>query len=222
MLYKLFLSILINLVPLWALAQTAADIDFITSWRARSYVEPTYLGRVLPTYGTPVEVSFEMLENNKPVNLSNQIINWVVDNAPFRSGPGLQNITFPADPLQAGSEHVVKIAVTDYKGSDRTRLVRIPIRRPEAVIKTPFTRGEAGPGTYELKTRLFYWNITNPNDLAYIWSSNGEGAGDAAGPNIILTISPQAQPYPLRLSLNIRSRANDLETATINLSLVVK
>ena len=86
-------------MPLWALAQTAADIDFITSWRARSYVNDLFRPGFTDLRKPVISLK---CYNNKLVTLSNQIINWVVDNAPFgRAWAPKHN--FPADPLKRAS-----------------------------------------------------------------------------------------------------------------------
>jgi hypothetical protein len=219
--YKLLLSIIVLFSPFFAIAQTANDIDFFASWRADAYVEPTYAGRIFPSYGTPVEASFELLDAGKPVNLTNRIINWVLDGAPLQSGAGLQKIKFSSDPLRAGSEHNVRIVVPDYKGADRVFNLTIPVRRPEVVIKTPFFRAATPPGSHVLSALLFYWNTADPDGLFYEWSLNGARA-ESAGPTMALTIPPNAPKSTLRLTLKVGSSSNELESAATSVSLVIK
>lgn len=218
--YKLLLSIIAVFFPIFAIAQIAEDIDFLVSWRAVAYVEPTYAGRIFPSFGTPVEVSFELLDGGKPVNLANRVVNWVLDERPLQSGRGLQTAQFLADPLRAGGAHRVRIVVTDYKGADRTFNLRVPVRRPELVIRAPFLNLMASAGSHTLRALLFYWNTNNPDELLYQWSLNGASA-ESAGRAIALTVPKEAVGL-MRLTLRAQNRANDLESATAALSLILK
>lgn len=183
--------------------------QFLISWKADSYVPSWYEGKVLPSRGTPVTVSFELIDGGRTANLSGTAVRWYINNKLVRnetSGLGIQSISF-AIPDYGGQETEVRITIPNYRGSELNHILRIPVKNPEAVLDGKFiSRGvKAGDNAFEAIPLFF--NVKDINDLGFDWTANGQEA------NVDTTT-------PWKLNLNV-----DQDTAEgffINLQVVVR
>ena len=208
-----------------ALAQTSPQ--FMISWKAYNYSPSWYQGKNFPVYSSPVEISFELLEDNKIVNLSKNEIRWYINNNLFTKGNGLQTIRF-IHKNQAGTNISVRIAVENYKGEELNKFVYIPVKNPEAIINAPYLTGKVKIGqTYQLKAFPFFFNASSLNDFSFNWTVNNQSTfpeeNEETQDVLNLTISTST---PSGLELNINLTATNLlqtiEKVTKNLKLIVQ
>ncbi|MCL5004571.1 MAG: hypothetical protein M1170_01335, partial [Patescibacteria group bacterium] len=72
-LYALFLFSSFNI------AYAQSGYEFLTTWKADGFVPAWYEGKILPSRGSRVSVSFELLKNGKISDLSNVVVRWYVN-----------------------------------------------------------------------------------------------------------------------------------------------
>src|SRR3989338_8026257 len=109
-----FVFLILNSVD----AQTALP-QFLVSWQAQSYAPARYQGKIFPTKGTPIVISFELIDNGKIVDLSKTAVRWYINDELVKNednGLGIKSLQFNL-PDYAGQETEIRIAIPDYKGS---------------------------------------------------------------------------------------------------------
>ena len=126
------------LVTCYLLLVTPAQAapQFLASWKADSYVPSWYQGKILPSRGTPVTVSFEVINSGQKADLSGTAVRWYINNKLVKNetnGFGIQSISFNI-PDYGGQETEVRIAIPNYRGSELNHILRIPVKNPEAVL----------------------------------------------------------------------------------------
>ncbi len=220
--FLIFTILFFLIAPFLVFAQTAPDTDLILSWRADSYVESGYSGKILPAGGSRVQLALQLLDAGRPVSLLQNKILWFLNNKPLANGLGLATASFIADELRAGGDNQIKVMVEKYKNTNLQRLVDIPVAKSEAVLKLPYPNGEITPGSYILKSLLYFWNIGNPADLIFDWRANGEPAASMGEKNIEIAIPDNYRGTSVNLSLSVKNPRSDLAFADIQASLLVK
>lgn len=220
-LITIFLVVIAIFLPIFLLAR-AQGVDLLVTWRADSYVEPDYSGKILPAPGGSVRAGLQLIENNKPVIISQNEIAWFLDGRLLNRGLGLNLINFKVNPLSSGGSHKLKVVVFNYKGADISRIIDIPIARPEVVIRSPYTKNEIIPGKNRFSIGFFNWNIRNLNDLIINWRVAGELQQNAGGPAIELDIPAVFSGRSVVLSVSASNSANEYEAANNSVELLIK
>lgn len=188
--------------------------QFFVSWQARTYAPPTYTGKILPTAGAPVTVTFELLEDGKPRDLSRQLVRWYANGNLHQSGTGLQAVTVLLPPLQR-DDLAVRIVLPRYRGgADLEETIIVPVTVPEAVIDAPYQeRVLKMTGANVLRGLFYFFNISSPRQLSIRWTANSRVV--AADPPDILrfTLPAAARRVPIHLNLSVKNSNLDLEFA---------
>lgn len=226
----IFSSILLLASGCWLSAITAsaaqASPEFMISWKANNYAPSWYQGKNFPTYSTPVEVAFELIENNKIINLSNYEIRWYINDSLFNKGKGLQTITF-SPKNQAGTNIEVWVAIVNYKGKDLSKIIYIPAKNPEVVINSPYLTGTVKTGgVYKVKASPFFFNVSNLENLSFGWLVNNQTAlpgKDQSSDVLNLNISTST-PSGLQIDINavVSNVLDTIESAAKNLKLTAE
>ncbi len=223
------LKIIVSLLAMsyWLLAigvSAQTSPQFLVSWKAYNYTPNFYQGKSFPIYSTPTEISFELLENNKLVNLSNYEIRWYLNNTLFIKGKGLQTISF-VPKNQASTNIVIRIAVVNYKGEELNKLIYIPVKNSELILDSPYLTNIVEVGkTYQFKALPFFFNADNANNLFFDWTVNDQPVISDENPDVLnLTISTST-PSGMEININatVKNTLSVLELATKNLKLIVK
>ncbi len=183
--------------------------QFLISWEAQNYVPDWYAGKILPTAGTNIEVSFELIDNGKPADLSDVKVRWYINDKLVKNennGLGIKKINF-ITPNYFGQETEVRIAVVDYANIGFIdKMINIPIVRPEAVVSAPYADNKIKTGESIFELFPFFFTTDNKENFSVQWS--------------VLDKQPKSQKDdPFRLSLNV-----DPQTpvdSIINLSVVI-
>src|ERR1039458_3932339 len=77
-------------------AQTVSSPQFLVTWKAtESYIPPFYTWKALPTAGSNIVASVELVSGGRIINISSQNIYWYLDDVLMGGGAGVQQITFP-------------------------------------------------------------------------------------------------------------------------------
>jgi len=198
-------------LPFFTLAQTAPE--FMVSWRADSYVPPGYEGKALPSAGTRVTMSVELVDNGRLVDLSNQEIRWLINSRDLQAGLGRQTISLVVDSIRSSQK--VYITIADYKGANISHLVTIPRVPPEVVITSLAPGQIISPGLHMITGRPFFFNVEKIGDLEFFWSANGE---TLVGSDNLSQIELDTTQVPggsrINLALLIRNIMNPRENAS--------
>lgn len=222
--YVLFLVFVFAfLFLIFNLGQGQAAPEFMVTWKAQSYVPSTYRGKILPTRGSPINVSFELIDNGKLANLSRNTIRWYLDEKLQTSGAGIKNFVFNASAL-AGQSQSIKIIVVNYKGAALEKTLTIPVVQPEVVIDAPYPNLKISPGTNNFKALPFFFNVTDLSRLIFSWSVNNKTAEPTSQePELLkLTIEGGRPGSAINLKAVVRNLLNELEFASQSINLLVK
>ncbi|MDP3901646.1 MAG: hypothetical protein Q8Q37_01550 [bacterium] len=194
-------------------AQTAPQ--FMVNWKANDYVAPDYLGKILPTRNTKVDVGFELIDNNRPLNLSNYQIRWYVNDKLRTSGSGKKGFSFNINAI-THSPQIIKIIVVNYRETDLEKTFVIPVVNPEVHLQSL--------GDYKFGVRPFFFNVININNINFRWTVNNsviDKLGDQ--PNVLdLGIQNYNIGDIINLEVSVNNPFNKLETAATSINLNIK
>ncbi len=207
-------------LPIFLLAQ-AQGTHIILTWRADSFVEPSYTGKALPAPGSRVRVALQLLDGDRSVSVAKNQISWFLDGRLIAKEIGLDSTSFTTGPARAGSNYRIKVFISDFKGTDIQRTIDIPVARPEVSIGLPYRAGELSPGKYKIFSRFYYWNISGPGDLIINWSVYGE-KNQSADPAIELEVPENYRDRAINLSISATNPENEYETANAVVNILVR
>jgi len=197
-----------------ASAQTAPT--FWVSWKASSYAPLNFRGKILPTENTPVEISFEIMENGKPADLSNNTVFWFAKDNLLAQGKNKKTVSFK-NMAHIGEALNVEIRVIQYKGAVVTKTVTIPVVNPGVVINSPYNRSSLAEKTLRLTALPYYFNADSLADLKFNWDINGEAPpGEVDEPYKLTVNIPAGAPAlsSVGVSVNVRNIKHIAEQTT--------
>ncbi|TSC95818.1 MAG: Uncharacterized protein Athens101426_589 [Parcubacteria group bacterium Athens1014_26] len=207
-------------------ARAAATPEFIVSWKAKTLVPAEYTGKIFPIKNSLVEVGFDLLDNNKIIDLSKYTVSWYLEGDFIKSGAGLKSFIFTTNKANE-NDQLLRVTVAGYKGADLDKFITIPLASPEAVInyKSPLTN-EINIGAHEFTALPYFFNASSLNNLSFNWKVNGEAPQNTANKSTILNLNLESQgtptQTPLNISLSIQNILNALESATKSLNFMIK
>jgi hypothetical protein len=196
----------------------SASSDLMLSWRSNGFAPAGYEGRVSASGGGTVLLTAEALVNGRPANLSNLEIRWYVNDELFTSGFGLQAVSVPVARFHQDSIDV-RVEIIGAPFSATLASMSVPLTDPVAVIE-PKIGTVLYAGENPFIARPYSFNVTNADDLVYIWRVNGEAPATAEDPAKLSVIYNGIPTDPLNLSLNISHPQNSSEGASAILDLV--
>lgn len=211
---------------LFPLSSFGASPQFMASWRADSYVPNWYQGKIFPTRGSLINVSFEIINNDKIVDVSRNKIRWYINDKLIKNednGLGIKSLKF-INNNPPGGDIEIKIAVVDYGPEPLYKIIRIPVVAPEAVIDAPYAERKINSGKNLFRVFPFFFNIKNVNELSSEWQANGQTAEAGANPQELnLNIDSQT-PSGVAIDVKtiIKNIADQFEFASKNIKLEVK
>lgn len=207
---------------------TNPAFDFLISWRANDYVPANYLGKIMPSRNSSVEISFDVLDQGKFVDLSKQNIVWYLGDSVLQSGIGLKNIKFTASQI----DPVISISIPNYKDAkystgDLEGLITIPTSVPEVVINTPYPGKSIKIGDNLFQMLPYFFNILNPNQLNIGWSVDGTETASQPGNADILNLTTASEGSPatganVGIQVVVKNPANEIESAQSYINLDIK
>ena len=193
-------------------AQTAPE--FIASWNAATYVPSEYLGKIFPSQGSLTEVSFNLVEKNKVLDLSRYEIRWDINGTLFKIGNGLQRIQFQNN--TPANQNTVRITVVYDNNTELTQTLVIPVKRPLLVIDTSLSNRTLSSGTTFFRAIPYFFNATNLSAIQFRWFQNGKPITNREdNPEILaLNIPSGTTNLDLNLSATASNLLNLRETAS--------
>lgn len=209
-------GVFVSLQPRLAHAQTAATPTFLITWKTTgSYIPSFYIGKALPTYGSQITASLELISPaGKVLDLSGQTIYWYVDDNLAGGGVGVQQVTFP--PIGDAPNTVdLRVTIPNYNGAYLVHAITIPMVLPTVAIYAPYPNGEFSQNPVGVSALPYFFNIADPSDLSYTWSVNGQNGSNAENPESAQITLPQGTQSGASVSVSLSvENPNDSTVAT--------
>ncbi|HVM77310.1 MAG TPA: hypothetical protein VMU07_04115 [Candidatus Paceibacterota bacterium] len=199
----------------------AAGPQFFITWKASgSYAPSGFSGKVLPTYGSQITASLELISGGVPLDLSGQKIFWYVNETLIGGGLGAQSITFP--PIgQAPTSMTLKVELPSYRGATLIKTILIPMVPPQVVLVAPYPGGQFSANPVTLTAIPYFFNVTSSASLSYRWTVNGQSSANAENPQIAQVALPNGTAagtsFPISVTI---SNAKDSTQAVATQNLV--
>jgi len=206
--------ILLFLTGFWGLnnfvfAQTEPQGEIIFTWQAKNFYPADFKGKALPVQNSIVDISLELVKNNKLQNLSSADITWFLDEKVISRGTGNNETSFIVKKAESDSHFIratIKLGSDLYENS-----MNLYISKPKIVIMTnPYAGPTIIPDTpLTLQAIPYFFNINNIKDLLFFWQINNEKNSGASN----LTLSLPKEESKLNISLIVQNKNDILETA---------
>ena len=228
---KLKISVLIFstfyfLLSAFYLVHAQTPPQFMVSWQANSYAPSWYSGKILPTRGSLIKISFELVDNGKIADLSKKKVRWYVNDKLVQNeskGLGLKFYSFIADDYP-GQETEIRITIVDYKDEILDKIVRIPIVSAEAAIDSPYPNAEINTEKNSFLVYPFFFNIRDLNNISFEWLVDNQPAESGENSQSLELNIESAAPsgFEIDIKATIRNLLDEMEFASENIKLVIK
>jgi hypothetical protein len=200
--------------------------QFLVSWQSNSFAPSWFKGKVFPTTGSQIIVKFDLIDGGKIADLSKTAVRWYVNNNLIlneKNGLGIKTYSFFANDY-VGAKTNVRISIPDYKGSVLDSVLDIPVVNPEVVINAPYFDKIISAGKLDLEAIPLFFNVNNLSSLSFSWAANGQPTTITGNPFLGLNIDAgiMSSGSGIDLSAMVKNIANELETASKNIKLIVK
>ncbi len=211
--FSIFMAAFLALAFL-AGAQEAGP-KFLISWRASSYAPADFSGKILPTAGSQIVISFDVVSGGKIIDLSAQMVYWYANDNLFTKGVGLQTISITA-PANLPNSINIRIEVPGYSGGSILQTIEIPVVRPEAVIESPYPNGKFFGPQIKVSGAPYFFNTADINNLSFFWSANGKPQETSENPTeFTVSLNPDlAYGSAVKIGLLITNTRNQSELAS--------
>lgn len=156
---------------LFAARDVGAAPEIWLTWKADSYVPPDFEGKAMPSDGTLVAASFEVVDGEKFVNLSSYEIYWYLNDEFIKGGVGEQQVSFR---VPTRGNHKLRVEVNNYNETTLVKTIEIPTIRPEAVIVAPYPRDNFSGSRIQVRAVPYFFNTADPDRLNVLWTVNGQ------------------------------------------------
>ena len=185
--------------------------DVIITWQANNYIPSGFEKKSLPAPYTKVEVSAELVLNNKLADISGADIKWFINDEFYKSGKGLKTITFYTSQEEDEFTSVRVSIITPAGRFDKS--LQIPLVQPEIVLsyKSPVnTVQENSRVTFDAIPYSF--SIRSLDDLKFYLMVNGEYVNTRGGRLILNIGSPQSSSQKsIEVFVSAQNNTNSLE-----------
>lgn len=226
---KIFPTILIFSFSflVFSLSNAQSAPQFLTSWKADSYVPSWYGGKALPSAGSNIEISFNLIDGGKIVDLSKTKVRWYINDeltVNEESGLGIKTLKFKA-PQEVVGEIEIKIVVIGYKETEIEKFITIPIEKVEVVIDSPRYDQKISREKNFFRGIPFFFNILKISNLSVKWIANERNPENiGVDPwRLDLNIDTQAPSgFEIDLKVEVHNVLNQLEFAGKNIKLQIR
>ncbi len=202
-------------------AATASSPWFLITWKTTgSYIPSFYQGKALPTYGSNITASLELISpQGKVLDLSQQTIYWYVNDNLVGGGVGVQHVTFP--PIGDAPNTInLRVTIPNYNGAYLVHAITIPMVLPEAVIYAPYPNGQFSQNPVSVQAIPYFFNVSDLTKLSYTWSVNGQNGSNAENPEAAQITLPQGTQSGTSVSVSLSlENPNDSTIATASANL---
>lgn len=218
----LFLTAFVCL-PNVSLAQTsAATQNILLTWKSNTYVPSGFSGKIMPTSGSLITASAELIDNGKIIDVSKQNVYWYQDNNFIDGGIGKKSISFRLPDTAVGTINL-RVEFPDYSKGGQLKTAVIKIARPEVVIESPLPGGKFSSSPLTLIAQPYFFNTDSPSHLNFSWNVNGQSPTGAENPQILNIKFDQTMQPQSTMSVSLFAQNTDknysFETASGNTTL---
>jgi len=216
--------ILIIFICFLSLPALAHGQEFLFNWEGDSFVPGFYQGKRMVTDNSSLKMSFEVIENNRLININNKGVEWYVDGKLAQKGLGLQKITTNGFDVSR-SDISVRVLIKNYRGNNLEKNFIIPKVIPKVVIERNFINNTVLAGVNIIKAWPLFFNVISLQDLTINWFSNNtrQSGQDVENPNVLeLDIPVDNRRSTLYLSTTVINKNNISERAVKKTSLIIK
>jgi hypothetical protein len=192
----------------YAQAQTVSNPDFLITWKTSgSNIPSFYVGKALPTYGSQITASLELVSGGKILNLSGQTIYWYLNDTLIGGGSGVQQVTFP--PFGAPPSVLdLRVVLPNYNGSYFEHSIQIPMVNAEVVMYAPYPNGQFSNNPLTLTAIPYFFDVTDATKLSYTWTVNGITGTSAENPQQAQITLPQGTTSGASVSVSVSAENN--------------
>jgi len=157
------------------------DANIILTWSAKNFYPVDFIGKPLPTHGTRVFVSLEVVRDGKPTDITSSPISWYVDGDFIESTVGEKTFSFFAKKTSTGGQ-IIRVK-TQNNNSPIESSITIPVIQPETVVEVPYFSNIVSSGQeISLKAIPYFFNNSSLDQLLFIWQF-GDTVKKIAGQN---------------------------------------
>lgn len=161
------------LVSPWG-ALAANTTDIVLTWQAQSLVPPTYMGRVLPTTGSAVLVSAQLLENKAIVTDPEGVFRWYVNDFLLREGAGLTTIQFTGEDVPSvDGAYAVELVVRGHGEETLRSKLLVPRVSPRLVLSTGLPGNTLNLAGTIITALPYFFNVRSLDELSFSWTVGG-------------------------------------------------
>ncbi len=213
----------------------AADPQFMVSWNASSFAPQWYQGKILPSKGSRVNISFELIGQDKTnlgkvLDLSNRLVKWYVNNQYYDQGQGLKSISFPINKWIASDNLSVRISSEVENPSDGSvsfvdNYITIPIVNPEVVIfNKNFSNIINANSMISLSSAPFFFNANLLYDIVPTWTVENKKFGGIANDPFSLSVNfgKNINSGIVDIGLTAQNANNPIESAQSSISFTIQ
>ncbi|MEK7089367.1 MAG: hypothetical protein AAB920_00950 [Patescibacteria group bacterium] len=162
--------------------------QIILTWSAENFYPSNYRGRALPTIGTPITVSTEMLINGKSADLSQANIAWYNSGNQIDSGIGLKQTSLKPDTNDVDGIFVrAEITLGNIIAEQS---ILIPISQPVVAIEIPYPHSIINANSdVTMRAVPYFFNVASLNRFIFYWQVGSIKKNMGAENSISLKIS---------------------------------
>jgi hypothetical protein len=204
-----------------ARAQTASSPQFLVTWKSSSsYIPSFYTGKALPSLGSNITASVELISNGHIINIGSQTIYWYLDEVLVGGGTGVQQVTFSPFGTPPSAQ-VLEVVLPQYSGGYLSHSIQIPFISPAAVISAPYPNQRFSSNPFAVQGLPFFFTATSSNNLLFSWAVNGQTGSNTENPQVADVTLPQGTPSgtSVDVSLSIKNPVGStVATANQNLT----
>lgn len=181
----------------------------------------------MPSAGSNIEISFNLIDGGKIVDLSKTKVRWYINDeltVNEESGLGIKTLKFKA-PQEVVGEIEIKIVVIGYKETEIEKFITIPIEKVEVVIDSPRYDQKISREKNFFRGIPFFFNILKISNLSVKWIANERNPENiGVDPwRLDLNIDTQAPSgFEIDLKVEVHNVLNQLEFAGKNIKLQIR
>ena len=208
-------------------AQVVNQPQFLVTWRSHNYAPSWYAGKILATRGSWVDVSFDLIDGGKIVDISKNKVRWYVNDDLRRNeddGLGIKNFYFGVDDL-ARDDIFVQVVIVDYGDQQIGKIITIPLANPEVVIDAPYSNSRLPSGTNMFKAYPYFFDIRDLSKLSFDWMVNNRSTNGSftSADTLKLNIDNLAPSgFEINIQALIKNLADEFEFASESVKLEVR
>lgn len=206
----------------------AAEPQFLISWSAQNYVPSWYSGKILPSKGTPVFVSFELIDNGKIVNLSKEKIRWYLNDKMMLnedSGLGVKSFYFINNNYY-NQDIEIRISLPDYKNQPLNKIISIPVVSSDVAIDASYPNRQINTGKNEINAYPFFFNVSDIGGLSFDWEIDNGSAQEGentSSQKLELNVDQKAPSgFSMDIKVTVKNLLDQLQFAVKNIRLTIR